>query len=128
MALRRLGKICVSGGYLGLLDTRGDEHAPVTNQWSQLDPELRCRRTRAPFVVSDSPTNLQPLTAGSSTARCVSRTGDRRPDMLLPQPQQQTVVASLQQLQTHFRLTSGKRVPLHDLLLLCNGVCCSQGK
>ena len=38
-----------------------------TYQWSQLHPELRRRGTRAPFVVSDSPTN--PLTAGSSTAR-----------------------------------------------------------
>ena len=40
-----------------------------TYQWSQLHPELRRRRTRAPFVVSDSPTNVQPLTEGSSRAR-----------------------------------------------------------
>ena len=40
-----------------------------TYQWSQLHPELRRRGTRAPFVVSDSPTNVQPLTAGSSRVR-----------------------------------------------------------
>ena len=46
--------------------------ATSTDQWSQLDPELRRRRTRAP--VSDSSADLQPLTAGRSTARCVRRT------------------------------------------------------
>ena len=60
------------GGGAASVTTLKEEAQP----WSQLP-------LQAPLVVSDSSANLQPLTAVSSTAMCVSRTAHRRPDISL---------------------------------------------